>query len=71
MVGFRWWILLMKSMLWVLRLVRIVVKLFVLVKIGLEVMWKLMFNLCVMICVRVVLLSSGGLWKSVWFIVLL
>lgn len=45
----------------VLRLVRIVVKLFVLVKIGFEVILKFMFNLCVMICVSVVLFNLGGL----------
>lgn len=70
-MGDKWWILLMKSMLWGLRLVKSVVRLFVFVMIGLEVVWKLMFNFFVMIWVSVVFLSFGGLWKRMWLSVLL
>lgn len=66
MMGERWWILLMNRMLLVFRLVSNVVRLLGCLSIGLEVFLMEMFIFWVMIFVRVVLFSFGGLKISVW-----
>lgn len=66
MIGDNWWILLMNSMLFVLRFVSSVVRLFVCLSMGFDVWCRFMFILCVMMCVSVVLLRFGGLNSSMW-----
>lgn len=70
-MGDRWWILLMNSILCGCRLVSSVVRLLVFLIIGFDVICSVMFSLLVIMWFRVVLFSLGGLKISMWLSVLL